>query len=361
MNGIIFTACKATLLGVLGAGLLIGAGTASAAEEDHSQHQSDNAAEHKHNVTPEQMIALRKRIPIYDMFSDDQILGFMGNMKNVNGWATDNKRGWVVSGTRKGDVGILTLAHGFREPGNTQFRAAFQEVAAEYPVTYALGMAMMSSDNIGAAIQKLEDAGVKKIIIMPVTTADNTTLTRQWRYIFGADIEPSYLDTAIVKPNVDVVWTPTPTASPIVADIMGDYARGLSKDPANETLFILGHGPQSKEDNDKELAILANHAAAIKESVGFADVKFYNVQDDAPPDIRKANVAAIRAEVEKAAAAGHRILAVTTQLTASGVVRRLQDDVGPLATFEGRGIMEHPRFKDWINEQIEIALAASEG
>ncbi len=360
MKAIIIAAFKVISLGAIGAIMLLGAGITVAAEEDHSQHQSHNAAEHKHNVTPEQMKALRKRIPLYDMFSDEQILGFMMAMKNFDGWMTNDERRWVIPGARKGEVGILVLAHGFKEPGNTQLRAAFQEVAAEYPATFALGMAMMSSDTIAAALRKLEKAGAKKIIVMPITTADNTTLTRQWQYIFGNLEEPAYLDTEIVSSSAELIWTPTPTASPIVADIMAAYAIELSKDPANETLFILGHGPQSKEDNDKELLILANHAAAIKESIGFADVKFYNVQDDAPPNVRKANVAAIRAEVEKASAAGHRIVAVTTQLTASSVVRRLQEDVGPRATFEGRGITEHPLFKDWINEQIEIALAGSE-
>ncbi len=323
----------------------------------HDQQTSHNAGGHKHHVTPEQMKALRQRIPLYDMYSDDQILGFMSLMANVDGWMTDNNRGWITKGTRKGKVGILTLAHGFKEPGNTQFRAAFQDVATEYPSSYALGMAMMSSDTIASAVQRLEEAGAETIIVMPVTTADNSTLTRQWQYIFGNADEPAYLDTEIVSSKAKLIWTPTPTAHPIVAEIMGDYAKGLSEDPANETLFILGHGPQSKEDNDKELAILAKHAATIKERLGFAEVKYYNVQDDAPPDVRKANVKAIRADVDSEAAKGRRIIAVTTMLTASSVVRRLKEDVGPKADFEGRGLMEHPRFKDWINEQIEIALA----
>ncbi len=326
-----------------------------AAEDEHADHAAKGG--HQHQVSPEQMKALRQRIPLYDMYTDAQILGFMGMMSNIDGWMTDDKRGWVIPGTRKGKVGILGLAHGFKEPGNTQFRAAFQEVAADYPATFALGMAMMSSDPIAAAIKRLEDAGAETIIILPVTTADNTTLTRQWKYIFGEREEPAYLDTEIVASSARLIWAPTPTASPIMAEIMGDYAIGLSEDPANETLFILGHGPQSKEDNDKELAILAEHAAKIKKRAGFADVKFYNVQDDAPPDVRKANVEAIRAEVEKASAKGHRIIAVTTQLTASSVVRRLQEDIGPKATFEGRGLMEHPAFKKWINQQIEVALA----
>jgi len=326
-----------------------------AADDEHADHAAKGG--HQHQVSPEQMKALRKRIPLYDMYSDKQILGFMGMMSNIEGWMTDDKRGWVVPGTRKGKVGILGLAHGFKEPGNTQFRAAFQEVAAEYPATFALGMAMMSSDPIAAAVKRLEDAGAETIVILPVTTADNTTLTRQWKYIFGEREEPAYLDTEIVTSSAKLIWAPTPTASPIMAEIMGDYAMGLSKDPANETLFILGHGPQSKEDNDKELAILAKHAAVIKERGGFADVQFFNVQDDAPPDVRKAHVENIRAKVEEASAAGHRIIAVTTQLTASSVVRRLREDIGPKATFEGRGVMEHPAFKKWINQQIEVALA----
>ena len=118
----------------------------------------------------------------------------------------------------------------------------------------------------------------------------------------------------------------------------------------------MGHGPQSKEDNLKELEVLAQHSAYIKEQGKFAEVFAYNVQDDAPPNVRKANVAAIRAQVEAEAARGRRIIAVTTQLTGSGVVRRLQEDIGPVATFNGRGLTEHPLFKDWINEQIIIAL-----
>ena len=334
--------------------LLAGSPVALAGGHEHAGHQ---AGGHKHQVTPEQMKALRKRIPLYDMYSDDQILGFMSMMANLDGWMTDNNRGWITKGTRKGKVGILTLAHGFKEPGNTQFRAAFQDVATEYPSSYALGMAMMSSDTIASAVRRLEEAGAETIIIMPVTTADNSTLTRQWQYIFGNLEEPAYLDTEVVSSKAKLIWTPTPTAHPIVAEIMGDYAKGLSEDPANETLFILGHGPQSKEDNDKELAILASHAEAIQKRLGFADVKYYNVQDDAPPDVRKANVKAIRADVDGEVAKGRRIIAVTTMLTASSVVRRLKDDIGPQADFEGRGLMEHPRFKDWINEQIENALA----
>ncbi len=317
---------------------------------EHAGHGS-----HGHNMSPEQMEALRKRIPLYDRYTDEQIMFFMGRMEDVEGWMTSEESRWVVTGTRAGKVGILALAHGFKEPGNTQFRAAFQDVAAEYPATYALGMAMMTSDPIAAAIRKLEAAGAETIIVMPVTTADNSTLTRQWDYIFGKIDEPAYLETATVSSSAKLVWTPTPTASPIIADIMLAHAKELSTDPANETVVILGHGPQSKEDNDKELAILARHADYIKSKGGFAEVIYANVQDDAPPEVRAANVAALRARAQAAADKGHHVIAVHTQLTQSSVVRRLAADIGGIADLNPRGLMEHPRFKDWINAQIMAA------
>ncbi len=332
------------------AGTALAGGHDQAAASEHAGHGS-----HGHSMSPEQMKALRKRIPLYDRYTDEQIMFFMGRMENIEGWMTSDERRWVVQGTREGKIGILALAHGFKEPGNTQFRAAFQEVAAEYPTTYALGMAMMTSDPIAAAIRKLEEAGAEKIIIMPVTTADNSSLTRQWDYIFGKIDEPAYLDTPVVKSSAELIWAPTPTASPIVADIMLAHAKELSTDPANETVVIMGHGPQSKEDNEKELAILAKHAAYIKSQGGFADVIFANVQDDAPPEVRAANVEAIRARAQAAADKGHHVIAVHTQLTQSSVVNRLKTDIGGIADLNPRGLTEHPRFKDWINEQIALA------
>ena len=142
--------------------------------------------------------------------------------------------------------------------------------------------------------------------------------------------------------------TTTPTASPIVAEIMLDYAKEYSTNPASETVIILGHGPQSAADNAKELEILARHADYIKEAGGFDNVIFGNVQDDAPPEVRAGNVAILRTAVQQAIDGGHSVIAVHTSLTQSGIVKRLNKDIGDLAAFNRTGLMEHPRFADWI-------------
>jgi len=298
-------------------------------------------------MTATQLAALRAKIPLYDMYSDEQINSAMARMKNL--W------GWMGYGARTGPIGVLGLAHGFKEPGNTQFMEAYAGVGEAYPATYALGMAMMTSEHIQSAVDALEDAGAKTIVVVPTTTADHSTLTRQWDYIFGLREDSAYLDVPRVRTDSRLVWTDTPTASPVIAEILLDYANEKSSDPASETVIILGHGPQSDADNAQELEILARHAEYLKAEGGYHEVLFGNVQDDAPPEVRAANVAALRTRAQQAIDSGQRVIAVSTSLTQSGIVKRLNRDIGDLAAFNDKGLMQHPLFAGWI----EVAVAKS--
>ena len=119
----------------------------------------------------------------------------------------------------------------------------------------------------------------------------------------------------------------------------------------------MAHGPQGDEDNAKEIAILADHAAYIETLGGFADVKYRTVQDDAPKATRAANVAAIRGWISDAEAAGQEIVVVHTALTDSGVVGRMNTDVsGTKAKFNRKGLMVHPLFSGWIAGQVDKHL-----
>lgn len=322
--------------------ILLAAGGALNAQSDHSQHGAH------HQMTDEQLAELRSKIPLYDQYSDEDIMAGMARMKNT--W------GWVGETPKNGRVGVLALAHGFKEKGNNQFTAAFDDAGEAYPTTYAFGMAMMTSEHIQAAVTALEQAGAQTIVILPTTTADNSTLTQQWDYIFGLEDESAYLDVPRVQTQARLVWSETPTAHPIMAEIMLDYARELSRDPANELVIIMGHGPQSAEDNEKELAILSRHADYLAREGGFMEVKFANVQDDAPTAVRAGNVAVIRGWAQSALDEGHDVVVVTTALTQSGVVGRMKQDVEGVASFNDKGLMQHPRFGAWIDTVVETRV-----
>jgi hypothetical protein len=310
-------------------------------EEDHSQHQG-----HQHQLTQEQFAELREKIEIYRGFTDEQIIDSMSHMRNLGGMISDEG---VV-----GDVGILALAHGYKPEANKQWMEKFDSVSREYPTGYGLGMAMMSADHIQTAIDGLEAAGAKTILVLRTETGDTNSLNYQWQYIFGRRDEASYLTIPRVETKAEIIWGPSPTAHPIMGEIMLEHAQELSTDPGNELVIILGHGAMTPKENEMDLATMAKHAEAIKKGGGFRDVKRWNVQDDLPADQRAANVDKIRGWISDAQDQGMDVIVVTNVLTQSGVMRRLQKDVsGTGAKFSDQGLMLNPRFSDWIKSAVE--------
>ncbi len=318
----------------------------------HVDGQKPTDGHAHHQLTAGQLAELRAKIPLYQQYSDEEISMGMSRMKNS--W------GWIVETPERASVGVLALAHGFKERGNRQFTAAYSAASRDYPTAFAFGMAMMTSEHIQSALDAFQAKGVDKILIIPTTTADNTTLVRQWDYIFGKRDESAYLDVPRVTTKAELVWSPTPTADPIMAQIMLDYARELSSEPAKEMIIIIGHGPQDSADNDKELAILNRHADFIKAQGGFSEVRAANVQDDAPRDVRASNVAMLRGWAEQAMADERRVIVVHTALTQSGVVGRMEKDVAGVASFNRKGLMEHPLFGQWIDGVITQALGSAQ-
>jgi hypothetical protein len=326
--------------------------SAAATGGAHDGKAAAGGHQHHHSMTAEQLAELRAKIPLYREYSDEAIAAGMSRMKNSWGWVTE-----TPAGAR---VGVLALAHGFKETGNRQFAEAYAGAANDYPKAYAFGMAMMTSEHIQSAIDALQDNGAEIIVVMPTTTADNTTLVRQWDYIFGKRDESAYLDVARVRSDAELIWAPTPTGDPLVAEIMLDYARELSRDPSRELVIIMGHGPQDSADNERELEILNRHAAFIRKQGGFSEVRAANVQDDAPTGVRAANVEMIRGWAEAAEAEGRRTIVVHTALTQSGVVGRMARDVEGVAEFNSKGLMQHPLFGQWIDNAIARTLASAQ-
>ena len=315
--------------------------TVVTAAEDHAEHQS-----HQHQMTPEQFAELREKIEIYRGFSDEQIVDSMSRMRNHGGMISD---AGVV-----GDVGILALAHGYSDQGNEQWMEKFDAVSREYPTGYGLGMAMMSADHIQKAIDGLEAAGAKRILVLRTETGDTNSLNYQWQYIFGRRDESTYLSVPRVTTDAEIIWGPSPTAHPIMGEIMLENAQALSSDPSNELVIIMGHGPMTPKENEMDLEIMAKHAAAVQKGGGFKDVKYWNVQDDLPADQRAVNVGKVRGWIADAKAQGMSAIVVTNVLTQSGIMKRLKNDVeGTGAEFNDAGLMQNARFSDWIDAAVD--------
>ena len=314
------------------------------AQMDHSQHQG-----HQHQMTAAQFAELREKVQLYRNFTDEQIVENMSRMRDLGGMISD-------AGVT-GDIGILALAHGYTDEANQQWMEKFASISQDYPTGYGLGMAMMNGNHIQKAIDGLEAAGAKTILVLRTEMGDVNRLNFHWQYLFGLREEASYLSAPRIETDAEIVWGPSPTAHPIMGEIMLDYAKTLSTDPSNELVVMMGHGAMTQKENDMDLAIMGEHAEIIKTGGGFADVKFWNVQDDLPADQRSANVTKIRGWISNAKEQGMDVIVVTNALTQSILVSKLQEDVSGLdVKFSDRGLMQSPRFAEWISAAVDENL-----
>jgi hypothetical protein len=162
-----------------------------------------------------------------------------------------------------------------------------------------------------------------------------------------------------VNTNAKILFAQPPGDDPIVAEILVDHATEVSTDPSNEIIIIAAHGPSFENDNKLVLAELENLAKIMREDSDFAGVQALTLQDDAPPEIRDANVAKLRKMVEDATAAGSQVIVVTNLIGTRTIQSKLRKDLKGLDyKFSKKGIAEHPNFiKEWmgvaIREQFE--------
>ncbi len=338
MTGIIQRLCLS-----LACVVLILAGNGQAAAQDH-QH---------HNMSPEMFAELREKVPLYQEFTDEEIVQNMEDMgPNYNVYVSDKDV--------QGNVGILALAHGFHEPGDTQFKEGFVPISKTYPTALGFGMAMMSSAHIQSAVDELTAAGAETIVVIPTTYTSFGKLALQWEYVFGQHDTAPWMSVAIVETEANVIIAKAMSDSPVVADIMLTLANELSTEPENELLIVASHGPANAEENVRELVLLENQADMMRANSKFSAIKVITLQDDAPSAIRAANVDKFRSWVETATQEGNRVLVVSNLLTTSSVHKKIERDLEGLSyDFNTTGLMLHSDFQNWIEDTVARSLEQS--
>ncbi|MDJ0926757.1 MAG: hypothetical protein QNJ73_03815 [Gammaproteobacteria bacterium] len=339
--------------------------------QDHSAHQHHDhggvvemdadgkrlkSYDVKHDMDAETMAALREKIALYRGMTDMEL--------NMNMSAMGPNYEWYASDLEKqGEIGVLILSHGVGENSDRMLKEALQPVTDRWPTAIGFGMAMMQSTHLQTSVDDLMERGAKTIVLVPNgTTTEYNTLTRQWKYVFDIDNEEAtYLEVPKVSADVRFIMTAHFADNQLITDILYDHAKEVSKEPANEVVILVAHGPEDLEDNGPDLAILQAHVDRIAAKGEFADVKIINLQDDAIPVIRESNVRKLRRWVKQADKKGQTPIVVALAAASHGVQTHMRQDLRGLNyVFADKGMSEHPKYIEWIASVIEDALATEQ-
>jgi hypothetical protein len=290
----------------------------------------------------------------------------------------------LVVRTAAADPGILLLAHG----GSAEWNARVTELAAKvnerHPTEVAFGMATRAT--IQTAIDTLIARGVAEIVAVPLFVSSWSTVITSTEYLLGLRAEaPAALaryakmnhapataappgsssrihddhttaidGTAPIKSSVPIRMTPALNDHPIVADVLASRARAISRNPAEEALVILAHGPNEEEDNRRWLADMRSLAARIGQSEKFASIEYLTLRDDAPKPVRDAATKQLRGIVQREMSAGRRVLIVPLLISFGGIERGLRERLDGLTyTMADAALMPDDRLAAWVLAMAE--------
>lgn len=286
-------------------------------------------------------------------------------------------------------IGVLVLAHG--SPQTTWDNAienSIKPIKKKYTTEIAFGMANPIS--MQSAIDKLERKGVDTIIVVQLFVSSYSPIIRQNEYLLGlrdslADAPMLMMHHAMAKTSMEgnegkthhnsqpqelaqldikthIILTKPLDDHALVADILFDRIQALSKNPSNETVLIVAHGPNSADDNEKWVSVIESLGNQIKrkqalKGQGFKDIKGLTVRDDADPEIYEKAKQSFRNEVIKADEKGDAIV-IPLLLSQGGVESRyLKRLEGLNFIWSGETLLPHPNVSEFIKLRVENALS----
>ena len=261
-------------------------------------------------------------------------------------------------------VGTVIIAHGGGPEWNAQVRDVAKLVKTGGPVEVSFLMgAEAKTTRFQDAVARLERQGVSGIVVVPMLVSSHSGHYDQLRYLTGEldslgqtmmhHLHMSGIERASGK--VPVRLAKAMDDSPEIARVLAARARALAKAPAEQALFIIGHGPNSAEDNAEWMRNLRRIADSVRVSSGFRDVKLGLVRDDAPAPVRAEAVQAIREMIELQHALTQREVVVVPVLVSTGSVSRekLPKDLAGLPiVYDGTALLPHAEMARWVERRV---------
>jgi sirohydrochlorin ferrochelatase len=255
----------------------------------------------------------------------------------------------VLYGQKETSRGILVLAHGAHgHEGiplwNQQVMEVVEPLHKSYKIEVAFGMAEV--ETIQQAVARLEERGVREIVAVPLFISSHSPIITATRRILGLD--PNFPSRGI-ETSAFFSMTGALDTSPLVAEIVLDRARELSKEPSREVVVLVGHGPNEPEYNELWLRDMRDIADYVKKEGGFKDALVTTVRDDAPEEVRREATRVLREMVEKASR-DSQVLIIPYLLASGGIEKGIEERLEGLKFRFGRPLLPHPNITRWIEE-----------
>jgi len=250
---------------------------------------------------------------------------------------------------RDDEIGVVLMPHGADFNWNETIRKNLSPLLKRYKIEYAFSMA--DPKVMDKAVKKLEARGARAITVVRIFSLA-ASFREKTEYILGLNHHYRRGGHTMRIASPALLSTVGGTErDPLLAQVLLERAKELSKDPEKETVILLAHGTDSEERNQHWMENLAALADEMRENGGskFRKIQYHTWREDWA-DKREIAIKRIRRMIEEANNDGGIAIIVPERTAGRG---------GGEKYFEGlsyryaTGFSPHPNFTRWIEKQIE--------
>lgn len=271
--------------------------------------------------------------------------------------------GWLVVSAvpaplaEPGRAGVLVVAHGGQPVWNERVREVVAEAQLGQPVEVVFGMGMAAEVPAWQeAVRRLDAQGTERLVVVPLLVSSHSEVYRQIAYLFNQrpDPAPELTDRALqpIETDLDIELRRGLDDNRLVAEILLERARTISRQPPAESVVLVAHGPVGDEDNQEWLETIAKHAQFVMARGGFQQVVGVTLRDDAPTAIRGQATRELRRIVEELGQRG-RVIVVPLLISEGGIEHGIRKRLEGLSyEMVPQGLLPHPKMAEWIRRQV---------
>lgn len=275
---------------------------------------------------------------------------------------------------RNKEVGVLLMGHGGGRAWNQAVEDVQKSVGAKYHVEVAFGMA--DSRELQKAITALENSKVKRIVAVPLFISSVSEVMDQTRFVLGLRKTPSKefmnhphahhgaghgSSARRVSSKLPIEMTTALDDHPVVAAILLDRAKELSRNPEKEHVILVGHGPLKESDNETWLKTMDRLGAFVKEKGGFASVVTATLRDDSPPQVKKEADRILREHATRLGRQG-AVIVVPHLIAQGGIERKIPKSLnGLFYKWNAKTLLPDSRLSTWVEQSVDQKAGAKGG
>lgn len=262
--------------------------------------------------------------------------------------------------------GLLVVAHGANAEWNGRVRETVAQVAwTRGPVEIAFLMgAEKETAGWDSAVARLAARGVERIVVVPLMVSSHGSHYRQIRFYAGelAELpaEIAHHDHGThAAPPVPMRVTAALDDAPELAAALATRWRELDAADRDRPLLLVAHGPNDPADAERWVEDITAVSEGLRRGTS-GDLHVALLRDDAPPEVRKAAVAAMRDSVlAMSARAADSVVAMPVMISAGSITRvKIPADLDGLPIrYRAEPLAPLPELARWIER---MALGAGE-